>query len=207
MVNSFSKEFNPLKKLTTAIRIQNYLDSFPVNWEKTGETYMSPLRSLKAKKIHCFEGALLAALALQLNGKPPLLMDLKTSDGEDHVVTLYKINGYWGAISKTNHATLRFRDPVYKTLRELALSYFHEYFDDNTGKKVLVSFSKPFNLKKFGSSWVTAEKDLHYLVTALDKSPHVTILPAKNKKFIRLADKMERRAGRLKEWAKNHPRT
>lgn len=168
---------------------------------------MSPVRVLQARKMHCFEGALVAALALWLNGQPPLLMDIKTSDGEDHVVTLYKINGYWGAISKTNHATLRFRDPVYKTLRELALSYFHEYFDDRTGKKVLVSFSKPFNLKKFGAKWITAKEDLHYIVSAIDKSPHHKIVPSKNKKYIRRADTMERKAGILKEWHKSDTRT
>lgn len=200
-------KFSKLKSLNTPIKIQNYLDTFPINWEKKGETYMSPVRVLRHKKMHCFEGALVAALALWTNGQPPLLMDLKTSDGEDHVVTLYQINGYLGAISKTNHATLRFRDPIYKTPRELALSYFHEYFDDNTGKKVLVSFSKPFNLKKFGTKWITDENNLQYLVDALDKSPHIKIVPQKNKKFIRLADKMERQAGILKEWSKKHPRT
>ncbi|MSU75353.1 MAG: hypothetical protein EXS55_02465 [Candidatus Magasanikbacteria bacterium] len=196
------------KKLTTPIKIQNFLDKFPRNYEKKGETYMSPRRSLKAKKMHCFEAALVAALALWLRGEQPLLLDLRAVGDDDHVVALYRRNGYWGAISKTSYASLRFRDPVYKTLRELALSYFHEYFENKKGKKVLREYSaQPFNLKKWGSGWVTQEEDLYDLVDALDNAPHRSIIPKKNRRLIRPADKMERRAGRLVEWKKSHPRT
>ncbi len=185
------------------------MDTFPRNYEKRGETYMSPQRTLRAKKMHCFEGALVAALALWIQGEAPLLLDLR-ADGydEDHVVALYRKNGYWGAISKTSYASLRFRDPIYKTLRELALSYFHEYFDNRDGTKSLRAYSaKPFNLKKFGTKWINAEEDLHYLVDALDNAPHKIIIPKKNRRFIRPADKMERRAGRLLEWTKKDSRT
>lgn len=196
-----------LKKLSTPIKIQDYLDSLPINWEKNGETYMSIRRVLREKKMHCLEGAFLAGVALWLNGEKPLLMDLKTNGSDDdHVVTLYKRNGYWGAISKTNHATLRFRDPVYKTLRELTLSYFHEYFDNRTGKKVLLSYSKPINLKRFGTKWITTEENLFYIMEAIDDSPHLKVYPRKNAKFIRRADKMEQKAGALIEWKKTHPR-
>ena len=207
MLGLNKSELRTLKKLNSPIKIQNFLDSMPINWEKKGETYMSIRRVLKARKMHCFEGALVAAAALWIQGQEPLLMDLRAKDDYDHVVTLYKQNGYWGAISKTNHATLRWRDPIYKTPRELALSYFHEYFLNNNGKKCLQSFSKPFNLKRCGTQWVTSDDDLHFLVSALDKSPHIKIIPKKNTRFIRPADKMERAAGRLVEWKKSHPRT
>lgn len=222
-------EMKVFKRLSTPIKIQDYLDRLPVNYEKKGETYMSPRRVLKAKKMHCMEGALFAAAALWLNGQKPLLMDLKIKPiggklAEDHVVTLYKKNGYWGAISKTNHATLRFRDPVYKTLRELALSYFHEYFVDKKGNKVLRSFSQPFDLTNFGVGkivkgkagtkikkqkgwWITAEEDLYDIVQALDDSRHVSIFPIKNAKHIRRADRMERMAGELRQWKKTSRRT
>ncbi len=203
-----TSELTKLKKLTTPVKIQNFLDTFPRNYEKKGETYMSPRRTLKAGKMHCFEGALVAALALWLRGKQPLLLDLRAKGDDDHVVALYRKNGHWGAISKTSYASLRFRDPVYKTLRELALSYFHEYFDNKTGKKCLREYSaQPFNLKKFGTKWITAEEDLHYLVDALDDAPHKTIIPKKNRRFIRPADKMERRAGKIMEWTKADKRT
>ncbi len=232
LFNLSEKEVALFKKLSTPIKIQDYLDRLPVNYEKKGETYMSPRRVMRAKKMHCMEGALFAAAALLLNGEKPLLMDLKIKPiggklAEDHVVALYKINGYWGAISKTNHATLRFRDPVYKTLRELALSYFHEYFVDKKGNKVLRSFSLPFDLTNYGvwkivkdkkgrsavkekrqkGWWLTAEEDLYDIVQALDDSRHVSIFPVKNAKYIRRADRMERMAGELRQWKKTSPRT
>lgn len=208
MFNLTKSELKILKKLSTPIKIQDYLDSMPVNWEKNGETYMSPRRCLQAKKIHCFEGALLAAAALWLRGEKPLLMDFQNKGDEDHVIALYKRNGYWGAISKTNHSTLRYRDPVFKTLRELAMSYFHEYWNNKNGKKTLVAFStEPFDLSKYGHKWITAEEDLFDLVDAIDSAPHTKVIPKKNKKFLRLADKMERRVGNVIEWKKTHPRT
>ncbi len=201
-------ELSILKKLSTPIKIQDFLDSVPLNWEKKKETYMSPRRTLRENKMHCFEGALVAAAALWIHGQEPLILDLKADGDDDHVVALYKQNGYWGAISKTNHSSLRFRDPIYKTIRELALSYFHEYFSNTTGKKVLRSYStKPLNLKKFGTAWITATEDLYNLVEAIDFAPHTKIIPKKNLKLIRKADVMERRAGELTEWKRNDPRT
>jgi hypothetical protein len=128
------------------------LDTLAINHEKNGETYKSPRRVLKERSAHCLEGAMFASLCLLFAKQKPLIMDLKSDCGDDHTVALYKVNSYWGAISKTNHATLRFRDPVYKTIRELALSYFHEYFDLKTGKKILESYSEPFDMKKFNKN-------------------------------------------------------
>ncbi|MBP9718564.1 hypothetical protein KBD59_04700 [Candidatus Gracilibacteria bacterium] len=194
-------ELKTLKKLSTPIKIQDFLDAVPLNWEKKGETYMSPRRVLRENKMHCLEGALLAATALWVQGKPAMLLDLKCDGDDDHVVALYKQNGYWGAISKTNHCSLRFRDPIYKNLRELALSYFHEYFSNTTGKKVLRSYSStPFDLKKLGEKWITTEEELFFIAEAVDEAPHTQIIPKKNIKLIRKADTMERRAGQLIEW-------
>lgn len=200
------KELDTLKKLSTPIKIQDFLDTIPMNWEKDGETYLSPREALKRKKMHCLEGALVAALALWLQGEEPLLLDLKADGDDDHVVALYKRDGCWGAISKTNHAALRFRDPVYSTLRELALSYFHEYFDNKTGKKSLRSYSKPFNLKKMGYDWIITTENLDHIAQAIDDSPHYSLVPKKNLKLLRTADKMERRAGEIIEWPMDDPR-
>ena len=125
------------QKLTTPQKIQDYLDKLPINYEHGGETYMSPRRMLKVKTAHCFEGALFAAAALAYHGHKPLLMDLRTAvPYEDHVIALFRVNGLWGAISKTNHVVLRYRDAVYRSPRELAMSYFHEYVESD-GKKSL----------------------------------------------------------------------
>src|SRR3989344_3125367 len=195
------RELRILQKLTTPAKIQDFLDSLPMNHEKKGETHMSPRRVLREKKAHCIEGALLAAVALWLHGEPPLLLDLVSApEDDDHVVALYKRNGYWGAISKTNHATIRFRDPVYKTIRELALSYFHEWFMNTNGVKTLRSYSQPLHLRELGPNWVTSSKDLWHVDKMLDALPHHPVVPKGNKRYIRKADRMERRAGGITEW-------
>jgi hypothetical protein len=196
------RAFRALKRLSTPIKIQDFLDSLPMNFEREKETLQSPARVLRSRASHCFEGALLAAAALWANGESPLLMDLTVRKGsdDDHVVALYKRHGYWGAISKTNHAQLRFRDPVYRSPRELALSYFHEWFLDSTGEKTLRAYSRPFDLAKLGTGWISAAEDLWEIDRALAKSSHLPLLPRNNARFIRRADAMERRAGKLVEW-------
>lgn len=208
MLGLSGKEEKTLRALKTPIKIQDFLDSLPMNHEKKGETHWSPRRALREKKAHCIEGALIAAAALWVQGEEPLIMDMRAPDPDfDHVVALYKRNGYWGAISKTNHATIRFRDPVYKTIRELALSYFHEWFLNTNGKKTLESYSKPLNLKKLGTSWVTREDDWWEIDDILNKLPHYPVVPKGNAGFIRKADKMELAAGRLVEWPESDRRT
>lgn len=201
------KELSVLKRLNTPIKIQDYLDTLPINHEKGGETYMSPRRVLREKKAHCLEGAMLAALALWLAGKKPLLMDLKTSTGDDHVVALFKQNGCWGAISKTNHILLRFRDPVYRTLRELAISYFQEYTNYALTTKILRSYSRPLDLSKWKTNWITAEEELFSLAEALDDLPHYSLVSSRNLKLVRRPDKMEAKLGKIEEWSKDDPRT
>ena len=202
------KEYQFLKRLNTPNKIQDYLDTLPINYEKSGETYHSPRFVLQHKKAHCLEGALLAAVALMIQGHKPLLLDLRTTSRDtDHVVALFKVNGYWGAISKTNHAVLRFRDPVYKTLRELVLSYFHEYFLSENGKKTLREYSAPFNLKTIGIDWITSDKNLQEIANALDDARHYPIAPKSALKLLRNASDIEIRAGKLTEWSRKDRRT
>jgi len=190
------------KKLDSPGKIQDFLDSLPINFELHGETYMSPRRVLRTKTAHCFEGALVAAAALAYHGKKPLLLDLRTSaDDEDHVVTLYRENGYWGAISKTNHPVLRYRDAVYKTPRELVMSYFHEYFMSKNGKKTLREYSNPFDLSQFKlSSWLITEADLHWLVEDLDNAPHFNVATKIALRKLRPASALEIKATDEREW-------
>jgi hypothetical protein len=143
---------------------------------------------------------MLAATALWLSGEKPLIMSFKVSRGdEDHIVALFKKNGYWGAISKTNHAVLRFRDPIYRTMRELALSYFHEYFLGN-GKKTMRGFTHPINMKRFGTKWVNAEEDLWDIAGTIFDMPHIRVVPKVNERHIRKAHPVERAAVRITEW-------
>lgn len=196
------KELSTIRSLNTPIKIQNFLDNISINFEPKGETNMSPRRLLREQTAHCMEGAIFAAAVLWYHGHEPLLLNFKAYPyDDDHAFALYKINGLWGAISKTNHATVRFRDPIYRTVRELALSYFHEYFLNSTGQKVLQQYSRPINLKKFGTDWLTTEEELFDLAAVVDKSSHTRFYPTSQKKHLRPADKMERAAGKLTEWS------
>lgn len=209
--SGFAKaEYDTLARLRTPVQIQDFLDAVPMNWEKQGDTHFSPRRVLKEKKAHCMEGALLAAAALWIHGEPPLIMNLSARMGRgdvDHVVALYKRGGRYGAIGKTNHATIRFRDPVYRTPRELALSFFHEWFLNSTGEKTLECYSKPLDMRQFGRDWLTAEEDLWFVSDALAKRKHYFLVPKGNWRYVRKADRMELAAGRLVEWPRSDPRT
>ncbi|MEO5927483.1 MAG: hypothetical protein ABIO72_02155 [Patescibacteria group bacterium] len=196
-------ELRNLRTLSSPKKIQDYLDAIPYNFEPDGDTYLSPRRVMREKRAHCIEGAMLAALALRLQGERPLLLDLTSAEHDfDHVIALYKRYGCWGAVSKTNHAVLRYRDPVYRTLRELALSYFHEYTDDN-GHKTLRSYSRPMDLARFDHiGWATSEEDLWDIALALDDVPHYQLVTRAQIAALRNADATERRAGEIVQWKK-----
>ena len=192
------------KKLSSPARIQDYLEALPHNFsKKTGETCRSPRRMLKDKRAYCFEGALFAAASLAYWGRKPLLLDLQTiHDDQDHVVALFfNERGLWGAISKTNNPVLRWRDPVYRSVRELAMSYFHEYFLYKDGRKTLRAYSRPFDLSRFApETWVTSEKSLDWLAEALDDSPHLPLAPKSAMRKLRRATVLERKILDLEEW-------
>lgn len=197
-----SEERECFEKLNTPAHIQDFLDSIPFNAEKDGETCLSPRMVLKKKRAHCLEGALFAYAVLRFHKERPMLMNLKTARGDDdHAVTLYKRNGLYGAISKTNHAVLRFRDPIYKTPRELALSYFHEYFMYKTGKKTLRAYSAPFSLQPFGEEWITSDKSLWNIADALASSPHSPLFPETQTAHLKDASEFECRVLDTKEWS------
>lgn len=151
------------------------------------------------------EGAMLAAAALRLQGRPPLVLDLTSEDGDDdHVLALVRERGCWGAISKTNHAVLRYREPIYRTIRELALSCFHEYFLNRNGRKTLRSYSRPINLARFDSrGWMTDEEDVSYIPDYLYTVPHTPLLRPWQINRLRPADPIERQAGRMVEWQRD----
>lgn len=191
-----------MKKLNTPSKVQDFLNTLKFNFENKGEICMSPVLTLRARRAHCLEGAMLGAYVLSLHGFKPQLMHLQSiQDDYDHVVALFKIDGLWGALSKTNHAVLRYREPVYKNLRELAMSYFHEYFLDN-GVKTLRKYSAPLDLNTFEKGWECEEGDLWGIDEELDKIKHYDFVPKNYIKKLRKADKVEIEAGKIVEYKK-----
>lgn len=178
-----------LRSLNTPQKIQDFLDSIPSNKEDDGDTCMSPLRVLRENKAHCIEGAMFAAMVLRMRGHKPLILDLTANRWDyDHVVAVFRIDGCWGAISKTNHAGLGYRDPVYHTIRELVLSFFHEYLN-HAGEKTLRSYTLPLDLSQFdGLGWMTDERDVWYIPEHIIKMPHIRLMTRKQERNLRKAD-------------------
>jgi hypothetical protein len=175
MYKLLKNEFQLFRKLSTPEKIQKYLDDLPYNKEKNGETCYSPRVVIRRNTAHCFEGALFAAAALRVIGRPPLILDLEAVRDDDHVVAVYRTEGHWGAIGKSNYAGLRFRSPVYKTLRELALSYFEHYYN-LAGEKTLRAYSRPVNLARFDSiDWMVSEDPLWPIPEYLVEIQHTVI--------------------------------
>jgi hypothetical protein len=208
------KDFAAFKKLRTPAKIQDFVNGLAFNFERPDEdTLRSPQEVLRARKAHCLEGAMFAAAALWYHGHPPLLLHLRTAKRKpakdwDHAMALFKMRGQWGAISKTNHAVLRYREPVYRSVRELAMSYFHEYFLD-TGLKTLREYSTPFDLRRFdgGGAWLTSPHDLWDVEIALDRARHYPVLTRSAIKNLRLADPVERNAGKIVEQKKRYAKS
>lgn len=197
------EEIKLFKKLNTPQKIQDYLNSLPFNFDERAGSCLSPRMVLQNNKADCIEGAIFAAAVLEFHGEKPLVVDLRTVKKPfdyDHVVAIFKKDGYFGAISKTNHSVLRYRDPIYKNIRELVMSFFHEYFLPN-GAKSLREYSEPFNLNYFNKlDWRTSEKNLSEVMDHLDKIKHKSILTNKQIKHLRKADSIEIEASGEEEY-------
>jgi hypothetical protein len=168
------KELRTLRVLKTPAKIQKFIDELQYQY---ADTAGSPRRVLRERRGHCLEGALLAAAALRLQGHKPLLMDLEAVRDDDHVIALYRERGLWGGIAKSNYAGLRFRAPVYRTLRELALSYFESYYNLR-GERTLRAYAGPVNLARLdGCGWMTAEEDVWFVAEALVAAKHYELFP------------------------------
>ena len=207
MFNLTKEEERTLRELDTPKKIQDFLNRTPANFDYGKDTCMSPRQVLKKNKCHCIEGAILAALALRFQGRKPLIVDLTATDNDDdHVIAVFQENGFWGAITKTNHGVLRYREPIYRSIRELVMSFFHEYFDDK-GRKNLRSYSNPVDLSRFDNlNWTTSEEDVWFIPDFLIKVKHYKILNRKQIQNLRKADKIEIEIGKVTEWKNKNKR-
>jgi hypothetical protein len=189
------REKEVLQKLTSPAKIQYFLDSIPYSTESI---YRCPLRVLRERVAQCFDGALFAAAALQRIGQAPVILDLIPNQrDDDHVLALFKTGKHWGAIAKSNFAGLRFREPIFRTLRELALSYFEQYY--NTAReKTLRGYSLPLNLKTFNRlGWIYRDQPLELIAKKLDMLKHFPLLTRKMISGLQPVDLRSHQAGLL----------
>jgi hypothetical protein len=176
-----SEPFTPRERavfrlLGSPEKIQRFLDGLAYNKETGGPTCRSPRRVLRDRTAHCMEGALFAAAALRMLGYPPLLLDLEAVRDDDHVLAIYRLRGRWGAMAKSNYSGLRHREPVYRTLRELVMSYFEHYYNLRR-EKTLRHYSRPVNLARFDAiHWMTAEEDVWAIPEYLTTIRHTPLL-------------------------------
>jgi hypothetical protein len=195
-------DFAVLERLDEPRKIQAFLHRLQQNWEVDGETCRPVAEVLRTGRAHCIEGAMLAAAALWAHGEPPLLLDMRAERDFDHVVALFRRHGRWGAISKTNGIGLRWRDPVYRTLRELAMSYFHEYYN-RRDHKTLREYSLPFDLRRVDTRvWASGTKHAWQVCEALDELRHFRLLEPRHLRAVVRRDPFERRVGRLAQYRK-----
>lgn len=192
-------EARVLGRHRTPERIQQFIADLGPNFELDGDTLRSVRGVLRHRQAHCIEAAFTAACALWLHGDPPLIMDLTAEGDSDHVVALFRRHGCWGAISKSNHVWLRWRDPVYRSLRELAMSYFHEYvFRD---RKTLRTYSRAFDLSHFPAAvWISGEADCWEVGAALDDSRHHRLITRAQAARLARRDALEVEAGELLQY-------
>ncbi len=189
-------ELAVFRKLSKPEKIQRFLDDeVAYNKEKDGETCRSPRRVLRDRLAHCAEGAYFAAAALRLLGHAPLIVDLMAVRDDDHLLAVFKQDGCWGAIAKSNYSGLRFREPVYRTVRELAMSYFAHYYNLK-GELTLREFSRPVNLSRFDrTNWMTAEEDLFQIGDYFYTVPHRAVMTTAMTRKRRMLDRRLFEAG------------
>jgi hypothetical protein len=188
------RELAVFKKLGTPIKIQLYLNKLAYDPEPGTA---SPRLVMKEKKANCFEGALFAAAALRRIGHPPLLVDMRAVNDDDHVLAVFRRNGAWGCVAKSNYTVLRFREPVYRSVRELMMSYFDVFFNP-IGEKTLREYSAPFDLRRFDKDeWMTTDKDVSYIGDALDRARHIKVMTKGQIRNLQIVDKDLVKAGLL----------
>jgi hypothetical protein len=184
-------ELRVLRGLKTPAGVQYFLDELSYN---LGYTARSPKRVLRERTASCLEGAVFAAAALRVLGFPPLIFDLEAEQDTDHVVAIFKVRGHWGVVAKSNFTGCRYREPVYRTLRELAMSYFNIYVNLRF-ERTLRRYSRPVNLARFDNlNWMTTEKPVWFIAEHLCEIPHISLLTSRMEKNLTRLDPRSVRA-------------
>jgi hypothetical protein len=168
-----SVELRKLRSFKDPYGIQRFLDDTPYH---LADTAWSPRRVMREQTSHCLEAAIFAAAALRVLGFPPLIIDFEAQNDTDHVLAVFRSGEHWGAIAKSNYTGCRYREPVYRSLRELAMSYFNIYFNMR-GERTLRNFSRPVNLARFDHlEWMTSEEPIWFIPNYLCDIHHYELL-------------------------------
>jgi len=187
------RELSSLRRLTPEWRIQKYLDE--IDYDVEGKSCRSPRRILRERRAQCLDGAVFAAAALRVQGHPALIMDLEAEHDDDHVLAVFRRHGHWGALGRSNYSGLRFREPVYRSLRELALSYFESYFNLRR-QKSLRRYSVAVDLRRFDPrGWMTSEEDLWFVSEHLVDVRHYDLLTKRMQRDLGPVDRRLYEAG------------
>ncbi len=175
-MNWTKKELRILLSLTTPSRIQAYLDETPYSTEVC---YRCPHSVMRDRRAHCFDGAVFAAAALRRLGYPPRLINMFADRDDEHLLAVFQENGHWGAVAKSNFVGLRFREAVYRNLRELVMSYFEHYYNVE-GLKTLRNYTRPLSLEPFDAlHWMTDDAAMDAIAQSLDRlKPIAAVTPA-----------------------------
>lgn len=188
-----ASEIKFLKTLKNPHGIQKFLDSIPYH---LADTSFSPRKVIEHRTAHCLEGAIFAAAALRYNGYPPLILDLEAKNDTDHVIAVFKQNGAWGSVASSNYAGCRYRPPIHRTLRELALSYFNDYFNKRRERTLRTFSTRPVNLARFDNlNWMTSEEDVWFIAEHLLDIPHTKLLTPQMEKSLTRIDERSFNAG------------
>jgi hypothetical protein len=190
-ISDFESRLSPVllqtfHRLSTPVEIQAYLDELPYIAE---ELNRSPLRVMQDRQAHCLDGGIFASLSLARIGFRPVIMDILPEPGtdDDHVLALYQYHGCWGCIAKSNYAFLRFREPVYRNLRELTMSYF-ESFTNTEKEKTLRAYTRPMDLSAFDNDWMWCEEGIERIEKRLYQRKPIPLIAPENADFLSLSD-------------------
>ena len=198
-MSGFSNQFNKaelklLSKLSTPRKIQDYLDNTPYS---TDSFYRSPRSVIKDNKAHCFDGALFACAALHNLGFPPLMVDMLAHNDDEHMLAIFRVDGCFGSIAKSNFSGLRYRDPVYRNLRELVMSYFEDYYN-LAYEKTLRGYTVPLDLTRFDHlNWKTSDENIDVIAEATDRIRRYKLMTKKQEKLLTKMDEKAYKAGLL----------
>src|SRR4051794_6232407 len=188
-------ELATLRGLSTPDRVQAYLDGVTYNLESDPPALRSPRRVIRDRTAQCAEGAFLAAAAFRVNGQPPLIVDLVAVNDDDHVIAVFRERGLWGSVGVSKFAGLRFRSPVYRTIRELVMSYFDHYYNWD-GERTLRAFSRPISLAQFDRiDWMTTEEPLWPIVERLEEVGHTKLIAGRTARRLPPVDRRSYDAG------------